>query len=444
MKNFVKYILLFVIYFCAISFFFYAFRMDTYSNYGFSYGLINGSIPYKDINMVVPIFSPFIYSLFLIYSQSILCFYLGQAFLLTLMSYFLFKLFDKRAYLIILSLFIPIGIPTLYVIFPGYNFIVLLLLIILLYLEKSKCNDYLIGIILGLFVITKQNVGVFILLIGILYNFKNFKKMFIRFIFSLIPISIFILYLVFNNILFDFYNYCFLGLREFSNNIYIEYQYLFCLVLVILFVIKNLIKYKNFNISYLYLLVYLIVIYPIFDGYHFSLFFIFSLIVILYNSDFKVSKYINYICFGFILVMTIFWRVLCNNYFSNFNFYSYNNFPFEVLSSDNNKSLKKVINYTKDFNNVIVIGNPNLATFYYSSTNRDINKYLVLFRGNYGKDGTNYIFNSIKNESDTYFIVDTNSFCSTSYCQYLDFIPKYIMDNYDLIKRFNNYYVYYK
>ena len=65
-------------------------RGDTYVNYGFSYAILQGEIPYIDFNLVIPPFSPFFYSIFLIFSKSILCFYLGQAILLAVLFYILF------------------------------------------------------------------------------------------------------------------------------------------------------------------------------------------------------------------------------------------------------------------------------------------------------------------------------------------------------------------
>ena len=65
------------------------------------------------------------------------------------------------------------------------------------------------------------------------------------------------------------------------------------------------IKDKNKNISYYYLLVYLLVVIPLFDLYHFSLFVYFYVIVFLYNSKIKMNiKMLPYICFVSITPVT--------------------------------------------------------------------------------------------------------------------------------------------
>ena len=65
-KSIIKYSLLFILFFSSMIFFYIPFRMDTYVNYGFSYGIANGQIPYRDFNIIVPLFGPFLYSIGLI------------------------------------------------------------------------------------------------------------------------------------------------------------------------------------------------------------------------------------------------------------------------------------------------------------------------------------------------------------------------------------------
>ena len=84
MKNNVKYIILFFVFLFSMIFVYIPFRMDTYVNYGFSYGIANGQIPYKDFNLIVPLFGPFIYSILLFFNKSILVFYIEQSILLVL------------------------------------------------------------------------------------------------------------------------------------------------------------------------------------------------------------------------------------------------------------------------------------------------------------------------------------------------------------------------
>ena len=82
MKKIWKYVILFVVFLFTMTVFYLPFRLDTYVNYGFSYGIVNGQIPYNDFNIIVPLFSPFLYSILLVFNKSILVYYIEQAILL--------------------------------------------------------------------------------------------------------------------------------------------------------------------------------------------------------------------------------------------------------------------------------------------------------------------------------------------------------------------------
>ena len=192
-KTILKYSLLFIL-FLFWNIFVQEMNADELWNYGFSYSLFKGEIPYLDFNMVITPFSPFIYSiLFYIFGHNSLILHIENAFILVLLCYLLFKLVKNNAWYLILFLFFPLS-----VIYPSYNLILLLLLVLLIYLEKNNKNDYLIGFVLGLSILTKQSVGIFLILPSILY-FKNRDKIIKRLIGLLIPILIFVLYLLFTN-----------------------------------------------------------------------------------------------------------------------------------------------------------------------------------------------------------------------------------------------------
>jgi len=88
MKKYIKYILLFIFFFISLVFIFTISRGDTFVNYGFSYAISKGEIPYKDFNMVITPLAPFIYSIELIFFNNIIIFYLEQAILLTILFYY--------------------------------------------------------------------------------------------------------------------------------------------------------------------------------------------------------------------------------------------------------------------------------------------------------------------------------------------------------------------
>ena len=128
-KEWLKYIILFILFFVSMTLVFFAYRLDAYSDYGFAYAMSMGQPPYKEVNFIVPPVAPILYSISLIINKSIIAFYLEQSILLVLLCYLLFKILDKKAWIIIVSLFSLF--PTSQ--FPGYNFLLMFELILLLY-----------------------------------------------------------------------------------------------------------------------------------------------------------------------------------------------------------------------------------------------------------------------------------------------------------------------
>ena len=442
-KNNGKYFILAIYFFIAISYFYVSFRMDSYNNYGFSYGLVNGQIPYKEFNPIVPLFSPFLYSILLIFSKSIIVFYLEQIILLLFLSYLLFKLLEDKAWLCIISLFCPYIFTFAYCLFPGYNFLIILELILLVYLNKNNKSDKLIGLVAGLSLLTKHNIGICILLVTILYPFfKDKKKSIIRLLFSLIPIGIFALYLIVFNCYKEFFDLCILGMRDFKTNFFYDSTYSVLVLISIIIIFIKFILDKNKNISYFYFICYTLILYPLLDFYHASLFLFFSLFIYLFNTDKKLNiKHIFLVSNIIIIVFISSWYLLCINYFNGL--YSYHNFPMELMNKYQKKNLDETIKFSKN-KNVIFITNPSDNIRFTSINEKKITMYAVLFKGNYGYNGNEKILNRVKNEKNVYFIVDNSVICNDKSCQFLKEIPEFIKKNYKFIKKYGDYEVYYK
>ena len=183
-----KYFFFVIFFFFSLVYSYNLMRGDTYVNYGFSYAILQGEIPYVDFNLVIPPFSPLFYSIFLIFSKSILCFYLGQAILLTILFCILFQLLGKKTWLYFIFICIPYPLAMSSVLFPGYNFLLLFLFFLLIYCEKKKKSDYIIGILLGLSFLTKQTVGGLFFLASFYYLFSDYKKIVKRLLGFLIPV----------------------------------------------------------------------------------------------------------------------------------------------------------------------------------------------------------------------------------------------------------------
>ncbi|MBQ6323262.1 MAG: hypothetical protein IJI22_00330 [Bacilli bacterium] len=444
-KRYLKYILLFVYYYVCMIAVYFVFRMDTYNNYGFSYGIVTGSIPYKDFNPIVPLFGPFLYSTFLLFNHSILLFYLEQSVLLLVMDYLLFKILDEKAWIVIVMLFLPVIVPFAYCMFPGYNFLIIFELILLLYFDKYNKSDKLVGLVSGISVITKHNIGVFIFLVSLLFVVKDKKKLVTRFLYGIIPGIIFIIILLLYGNLYEFIDLCLLGVSDFIGNKNIDILPIMVVLISLMIMIIKFIKDQNKDISYFYLLVYILVVFPIFDIYHICLFLLFYIVVWLYNSDFTIkNKHLGLISFGLITVFINLYLLLSWNNYQKFEPYSYDNYEVVLLEKKEKKNIDQLNKYLKH-KDYSIISDPSKTIFLLSSNNKKADNFLVLFRGNYGSKGKDKILKEIKIKKNYYFVVDTSITCrGKKHCQYLEEIPEYVMKNLKLVKEIDYYKIYYK
>ena len=130
-KKYYKYILLFL-FFLFILIVFSNNGNDTIWNYGMAHAIRMGEVPYKDFNIISTPLYAFVMSLGLFIKDTYFIFILEQAFLLTIFIFFVEKLVNRNYILVLISLCFPI----FNLLFPNYNFLVLLLLTIIIYLEK--------------------------------------------------------------------------------------------------------------------------------------------------------------------------------------------------------------------------------------------------------------------------------------------------------------------
>ena len=299
-KPFIKYFIVFF-FFLYWSLIVQPISLDEIWNYGFSYNIYNGLVPYKDFNMVMTPIYPMIMSVFLMFDSSILTMHVVNSLMLTGMIYLIEKIVDKKYNL---GIFLILLIFPMSLIFPSYNIFLLMLFVLIIYLEKNKCNDYLIGFILGFFILTKQSVGVFVALVSLYYLYKDKSKVIRRIIGCFIPCFCFFIYLLISNSLNSFLDLCLFGLFDFgkSNGSNFNYLFIFGICLLILNII--LIKNSKNKLNYYYLLSFFSIMIPLFDLYHVLIyFFIFIFIYLLEeNISFK-NKYLNVdlFLFGFLI-----------------------------------------------------------------------------------------------------------------------------------------------
>lgn len=437
-KFFLKYILIFVILFLSLLLFgFYNNQFDSMWNYSFSYAIARGQVPYRDFNMVsTPLFS-FVGALSLLISQNYIFYMMEWAVILTVMFYFLFKLLGNNAWFMLIVLLFPF----LHTIVPTYNFFCIVLLVLILYLEKRKSNDWLIGFCIGLCILTKHTVGIFFLLPSLLYIREDYKKIFKRMGGLLVPCLIFFVYLIFTNSLFQFIDLCFLGLFDFSSNSsgFTVYFYLSILLVgIILFFIKK--DYKDI-LNY-YILCCFSFLLPLFDSYHFLLFFSCFMLAVLsklneFNKSFKVVlPLILTVCIGNFFIHDGLEVKRFNNY-KNLNFYFINSNLKKIIDEMNEVFLK----YNGESTLVIL---STRSSFVYIGNNLDVNYFLVFLKGNYGYNGTRKLINRI-DKSDNIYIINLEEFNELGDdTLYLYEVSEYVIDNYKLIDKVGDYGVYEK
>lgn len=391
---------------------------DEIWNYGFSYNIATGLIPYKDFNMVVTPFYPFLGSIFLtIFGKNLIVFHIFNSFICTIIFYFIKKLVPYGYYLVYILL--------LSISLPNYSLFCLLLLFIIINLENK--NDYLIGFFLGITFLTKQNIGIF-LCIPSLFT-KNFKKIYRKIIGFIIPILILLTYLIITDSLYYFIDYCFLGLFNFAKDNTNIQIYIIITVISILYLIYS--YAKNKNIQTLYVLCFQIICYPLFDRYHVFLGFI--PVLTLFLSNIKLNKKIIATAFYLFIIVLFSYNI----YLIKNGTYEYPNntkiYKYRLTNKILINNIIEVSKYIKKIDNNLFIINQN-SYLLKLEAGLEINKYDLLNNGNLGKNGEDKIINEIDTictkEQCTFLMYDKEINNSTV-SQTNQKIIKYVNKNYN-------------
>ncbi len=370
-------------------------EFDEVWNYGFSYNISKGMIIYRDFNMVITPLYNIVGALFIkFFGNYIISLHILDSFLISGIILMLYRIIKKKVFIIY-----PIII--LYT-SPSYNLLCLFWVVLILYfIYIKRDNNILLGVIIGLSFITKQTVGI-CLLVPYLYYSRNKVKGIILFIIPFILLSI---YLIYNNAFYDFINYCFLGMFDFGKdntniNILFILEFGICIILFIM-----LIRSKFRNKYLFYILAYQIIGFPLGDMYHFSL--MLSLIIFYYLYCYD-NKYIT-LGMG---VMFYYLLILFN--LNNINIVSDNNYLYlrninKLFYTNIKNKYYSVNRYNSDYK-FIISGDSYFIKLY---GNIDITKYDLLLNGNMGYDGSKR------------YIKDINNKCINSKCVF--YVNKYII-----------------
>ncbi len=431
-KPYIKFFIIFL-FFLLWNLFINRISLDEIWNFGFAHNIYKSLIPYKDFNMVITPLFPIIMSIpFFIFGSSMLIFHIEWAIILTLIFYLLHNYLKEKSYLFILFMIFPLPIS-----FPSYNMFLFLLFLLIIKLEDIDANDYLIGFILACLILTKQTVGL-IMLLPTLYYLNKPKKILKRFIGCLIPGLIFIIYLMLNNNLFEFFNLCFLGLLDFANKNNKGITIFLILGILLLIIIIYLIKKDKKNLKNYYFLAFFSLLIPIFDLYHFEIVFLAFLFIILTQINIKIKLNIKIFTIGIIIGL-----LLININYSKDNKFIYPNqikyFEYRYLSNSYinfTNNINKLINKYKDKEIIFI----SIDGYYFKIINNiEINYFDLINSGNWGYNGSYNLLEKIKNKKDSIFFVNKGDLNNN---QTDKKVLEYVIKNGKVIEEKNNYLIY--
>jgi len=339
------------------------------------------------------------------------------------------KKYIPKAHYIVYAIFLSKSLP-------NYNIACMLLMYILMNMEDKKKNDYLIGIILGLTFLTKQNIGVF-LCIPTLF-IKDIKKILKRVTGFIIPNFILIIYFLLNKCLYQYIDYTFLGVGSFAKeNIQIYPE---CLIAILISIIYLTYKYiKTKDIKLLYLLFFQLMAFPLTEPYHVIIPLIPTIGYLL--STLNLNKKI--ITAAFIIFITTIFSVNIYGIYQKKIIYpnATNQYKYRRLFNENDIAIKNIANYINTIEDQLYIISVSAYTIKLEA-NKTINKYDLLNNGNLGKNGHIKIINEIEencNKNKCTFLIDIRELTGESKTQYNKDIIDYIKNNYYHNGNYQNY-----
>lgn len=441
-KNNYKYVITFIVSFILLWFFgIYHNYNDPLANYCFSHAFIRGEIPYLDFNTISTPLYIFYQSIWLLICDNFNMFLLGQALLITITFSLLYKLYGKKVYLYLLVTCISITSN----IIGTYNYMCFFMMIVIIYLEKKYSDkDYLIGICISLAILSKHTVGVFFIIPSIIFYIKDHKKILKRFIGILIPISIFLIYLILTKSLYSFIDLCILGLFDFSKRNGVGAGKInapfFLILSILLLIVSILITIKNKKeISNYYLFFGIFFVVPLFDFSHTMMYFncVLAMLIPYIKINDKLIKNISIITSVLILF------IISTNLLKEITILKEKHFEYAIVFNDDYNETKIVYEYFSKFDDPLIIGYTNML--YNIINDKDIDYFSVPLYGNFGYNGINKMIEKISSYNYKIFIVSKKDYNNKRKdSQYCKEIAKYIMDNYKKIDSKYGYEVYYK
>lgn len=448
--------------------------------FSYTYKMNLGYKIYNDLNIIVtPLFFLIGNLFFKIFSPNYLTFNIYA--IVTYVSIFMliFKLFKtlevKRRRAIIYTIIIIVFYGGFISAGTNYNSLVLIpILITIILLIKGYTNNYLLGIMCFIVFLIKQNISAYFIIGIMLYKLTenvNLKQKIkdilkIAIIFAIL-LAAFIAILYKQNTLYNFINYCFLGINEFGlNNISINLENGIKMALFIELIILNIFILKNKkvvlnqtirnNIKVLICIgaPMLLMAYPIVNIAHVLKGGLIIIIEFLYLIDSiflselitnrKLEKRVYTIIITMVVILILIYIGIICIYLRDGKTFEKNSPYYGIIATESlYNEITNICSYIKqeNINGVDVKVLSYKANLYMVPLNKNNIGFDLPNLGNLGKDGEEGLINQIKAFKNTKILIQTNE--EDMFWQESKKVRKYILENYNKIGTIEDFDIYY-
>lgn len=397
---------------------------DELFNYGFGRSILEGRVPYLDFNMIIPpVFPYFMAFILTFFGEKLIVYHVLVALMVVLVSFLGYRKIGVRSIFIYLFLLIY---P-----YTGYNMFVLCLFMFLLVVPNHRKNyDFMEAILISLMFLSKQTLG--ILVIPSIVFAKKKKKVVLIYFVAIMCLG---LYLVWNNSLYEFLDYCVLGMFNFgaSNGTGINFL-LFVEFFVIFFL--AFIYYKKRDRKVIYVLFFQVMSFPIVDYFHFVVSFV-PVIYIVFDY-YKLNFYGRYF-FSVILLffLIIFYIIIFKESFFSMNTEASSSFmEGRVINSLLEDSVLIVLDFYSKHEDEKFYFFGIYSYLYKLSLDESIDKYDLINNGNMGYLGEFQYIREVEDycmENVCYFVMSDLELLASSKTQTNRRILKYVKNNYSKV-----------
>ena len=301
-------------------------------------------------------------------------------------------------------------------------------------------KDVILGFIVGIIFLTKQSIGI-CLLVPLIWNCKKKWQGLLGFLF---PVLLLLLYLIWNNAFYEFIDYCFLGLFDFnSKNKALFPPFLVVWLILVVFLFWKFLLSRGKDKSVFFVLAYQVIAYPIMDDRHLLL----GISAYLFYSLLHFKKADIYFKCYFLLAITFF--VSYNYVYKDWNFYHFydiNNSYLDGKASfrEDDSEFYAISKYVddrrSDYDYIFIFASD--AYKIKLNIGYPLSKFDMICNGNMGYRGAErYIseFVSICEESTCLFLLDSDD----KLLQTSKTIYSYVEDNYQEIDKIYQWKVYF-